>query len=94
MLEDIIKERKKKVERLREEGIDPYPATSKRTHKAREVIKSFASLKREKKNIFVAGRLRALRIQGNIGFLSVEDDSGRIQVVLRKNNLKDYKIYA
>ena len=40
-LNDLELERVKKLERLREQGIDPYPARVERTHTNQQVIAAF-----------------------------------------------------
>lgn len=81
MREDIIRERKEKRERLKREGIDPYPSSVKRTYVIGETLAQFKKLAAGKGRVFIAGRVRGLRKQGGIAFLDVEDESGRMQAV-------------
>ncbi|MDD4761754.1 MAG: lysine--tRNA ligase [Candidatus Pacebacteria bacterium] len=90
MLEEIIKERKKKIEKMRKAGIDPYPAEVKRSQTIGEVLDNFSKLERIKKKVSFSGRIRGIRNQGKIIFSDIEDDSGRIQLVIKKENLKDF----
>ncbi len=90
MLEDILKERLKKKEALEKLGYDAYPAKVKRTHLIADAVKSFAALSKSKKKITVVGRVLGLRGQGAIGFLDLVDESGKLQVFLKKDNLKDF----
>ncbi len=90
MLEDILKERSRKKEALEKLGYDVYPAKVKRTHNIADAIKSFGPLSKGKKKITVAGRVLGLRGQGAIGFLDLVDESGKLQVFLKKDNLKDF----
>ena len=92
MLEDIISERKKKLKRLKEKGIDPYPAQSKRTALAGEVLSSFSGYKKSSKKFYLTGRIRSLRDQGKIIFSDLEDFSGKIQVIFRKDDLKEFEL--
>ncbi len=91
MLEDIIKERQKKLKSLIKAGIDSYPARVKRTIYIGEAVKNFAKLSRFKKQIFIVGRIRGLRDQGNLIFIDLKDESGKIQGVLKKDNLLNFK---
>ncbi len=93
MLEDILKERLKKLALLKEAGIDPYPATAERTSAISEAHKKFSALSASKKKISLVGRLTALRDQGNIIFSDLTDESGKIQVVLKKDNLPEFKLW-
>ena len=52
MLEEIIKERQKKLAKLRAEKINPYPSTVKRTALIGEVIKNFLAWQKSEKKIF------------------------------------------
>ncbi|MEK7481744.1 MAG: amino acid--tRNA ligase-related protein, partial [Patescibacteria group bacterium] len=92
MLDDIIKERRKKLNQLYEAGVNPYPSKIKRTILINEALKNFNKLLIAKKSIFLAGRAIALRDQGNLIFIDLKDESGEIQGVFKKDNLKNFKI--
>ncbi len=89
--EQLYRDRLKKLEVLRKSGIDPYPATSKRTHTIDEALENFASLSRNKKKITLAGRIRAIRGHGGLIFGNLEDGSGSIQFMLREDELPKEK---
>lgn len=93
MLEDFISERRKKLQKLIDAGINPYPQTAKRTHLISEARKNFAALAKSGKKIAIAGRVMGMRDQGNILFLDLADESGRFQVVLRKDNIKEFILW-
>ena len=105
MLEDIIRERQRKLKNLKEAGVNPYPAKVKRTIFVSEALKNFNKLSSSKKQLFLAGRIKALRDQGNLIFIDLKDESGKIQAVLKadvlvgsptlrrgKDNLNNFKI--
>jgi lysyl-tRNA synthetase class 2 len=92
MLEDIISERKKKLAKLKEAGVDPYPIRAKRTHAIEAVLKDFNKLEKTRKKVYVAGRVMGMRDMGNVLFLDLTDESGKLQVVAKKDNLKNFKI--
>jgi lysyl-tRNA synthetase, class II len=89
-----IDERRKKMERLRAEGIDPYPAVTlwgKRT-RIIEIISAHDPSALEQgahpeMTYQVAGRLISRRGHGKTAFLDLRDLSGSIQVVLRVDSL-------
>ncbi|MEZ4156803.1 MAG: lysine--tRNA ligase [Candidatus Paceibacterota bacterium] len=83
-LEEIRKERIKKLEALREESIDPYPAKAARENIA-ALIDRFSKAQKEK-SVSVAGRIYAIRGQGKIRFFDLKDESGSIQIIARANN--------
>jgi lysyl-tRNA synthetase class 2 len=91
MLEEIMSERKKKLEYLKKNGIDPYPVRSKRTALIGEVLDKFAAYKKAGKKVYLTGRVRSLRDQGKIIFADLEDFSGKIQVILKKDTLKNFE---
>lgn len=84
--QNIIRERLKKAERLRAAGVDPYPPRARRTHRAAGVALGM-------KDVFVAGRVRGLRVQGGVMFLDVYDESGKIQAVVRKDQCAQYDLF-
>uniref|UniRef100_A0A7C4R4I9 Lysine--tRNA ligase n=1 Tax=candidate division CPR3 bacterium TaxID=2268181 RepID=A0A7C4R4I9_UNCC3 len=79
---DNLKEaRIKKLNILKEKGIDPYPPIVRRKQKIDK-----ARLM-EGKIVSVVGRIRGLRGHGKILFVDLVDESARIQVVFKKDNL-------
>ncbi len=93
---DYIAERIKKLEQLKSNGIDPYPQLVLPNKKfCSEIVSKFDSLKPEEradKKVVVAGRIMRFRRMGKITFAHIQDESGQIQVVFQKNNLKDYNL--
>jgi lysyl-tRNA synthetase class 2 len=88
---NLEKVRLEKLDRLRKEGIDPYPAHAERTHTNLEAIQAFESVESEAGDKSVGatlvGRLRSMRPMGKITFAHIEDGSGRVQLFLRGNEL-------
>lgn len=93
MLDDIIKERRKKLEVIQKAGIDPYPARVERSTTVAAALSDFVGLAKSEKSISLAGRLRSLRDQGKIIFADLEDGSGKIQLVLKEDILKDLEFW-
>jgi len=93
MLEDLIKERKKKLAELKAAKIDPYPKKTKRTHTAEEAHADFAKLAASGESVSLAGRLTALRDQGNIVFGDIHDGTGKFQIVFKRETLKDFEFW-
>src|SRR3989344_309766 len=75
-LEDIQRERIKKLNNIKNLGINPYPATSNRKHLIAEALNMMG------KKVTVVGRIRSLRQHGKITFADLEDSSGKIQIFL------------
>jgi lysyl-tRNA synthetase, class II len=81
-LTDIRNVRLGKAASLRTLGLNPYPSRSHRTHYARAILDDFAGT--EGKPVTVAGRLMSWRKQGALAFGHIQDQTGRIQLFLRR----------
>ncbi|MBD3247988.1 lysine--tRNA ligase, partial [Candidatus Falkowbacteria bacterium] len=93
----LLSERETRIQklgRLKEQGVDPYPAHSERTHKISEVLSNFEKLEKDKKEIIIAGRLMTKRGHGNLTFANLRDDSGQIQVAASKKDIGPEKYKA
>ena len=88
MLKDIKKNRIKKLNALKDTGINPYPAKTVRTHLTTEAIGQFAELSKKKKPISLAGRIMAIRGHGGSTFVDLMDGSGKIQCYFKEDILK------
>lgn len=84
-LQDLIRFRKQKLEGLREGGVDPYPHTYKPTHSSAAVQAGFGEL--EDQDVVVAGRIMSLRVMGQAAFFHLQDQAGRIQIYLRRDEV-------
>jgi len=77
-----------KLERLRERGIDPYPARASRTHTSAEAIAAYeAAAEGQGVEVQVAGRVMSVRVMGKSTFAHIVDGSGRVQVYLRQDEI-------
>jgi lysyl-tRNA synthetase class 2 len=85
--EDILAARRKKLEEIKKAGIDPYPSLTSRTHTNKQAVDDFESL--TDKNITLVGRIRSWRDMGKITFASIEDGTGKIQVLFKEDDLKN-----
>jgi len=84
-LEEILKEREKKIETLKKMGIDLYPARSVKEKSNREVVENFE--KYDGKKLTLAGRIMAWREHGKLIFGQIQDQSGRIQLFIRSDSM-------
>ncbi len=83
---DIRAERLKKLQRLRDAGVEPYPARSDIS----EMLKDFLATFEEDRGVrTIAGRVMALRGQGGIQFADLFDGTARMQVVLQKDDMPE-----
>ncbi len=92
MREDIQKTKLRKLENIRKAQMDPYPEKTERTMNNGNAIQNFANLKKEK--IILVGRVKSFRLMGNIAFIHIEDESGKIQLFFNKSKLgsENYKL--
>ena len=79
------KDRLARLEKIREAGIDPYPTKASKTHTIKGFHESFESLVDSKDKIELVGRIRLLRKHGGLTFLQLQDESGIVQLVLKKD---------
>ncbi len=89
--EELFAQRVTKLARLREEGIDPYPATFCRTHTVSEVIGAFEAAEAHGLDsgpvVTTGGRITAMRGQGKLTFLDLRDGTGKVQAQLTLDRL-------
>jgi lysyl-tRNA synthetase class 2 len=93
MIDDYINERIKKLNKLKEMKIDPYPQIVLSDKKSsEELLKKYDSIGEEKsKNVEeYAGRIMSLRLMGNIAFANLQDGFGKIQAVFQSKETKEY----
>src|SRR5690554_1394482 len=74
--------RREKLSKLRELGINPYPANLFPVdHTSKQIKDTFE----EGKKVVVAGRLMSVRDQGKASFAELQDSEGRIQLYLNRD---------
>lgn len=81
-----------KLNELRSEGKDPFSIERyDRTHHTKDILGNYDSL--EGKEVSVAGRLVSFRAMGKASFGNLEDQSGRIQLYFRRDDVgeSEYK---
>lgn len=87
----LEQERLNKVEQLETRQVAPYPRRAVRTHTTAAAIAAFTALEgqngaetAEGLEVTVCGRIRRVNIKGKLSFLHIEDESGRLQLFLRR----------
>ena len=69
-------------------NIDPYPPELfEITITSREIKEKFKDESASFKNISIAGRIMSRRIMGSASFAEIQDDAGRIQIYLRRDDI-------
>ncbi len=78
--------RRESLKKLRELGIEPYPAESfDVTATSRDIKENYE--KYEGKNVCLAGRIMSRRIMGKASFAELKDGQGRIQIYVNRDDL-------
>ena len=76
--------RREKLTKLRDLGINPYPADLFPVdHTSKQVKDGF----KDGKEVVIAGRLMSRRIQGKASFAELQDSEGRIQVYFNRDEI-------
>ena len=76
--------RREKLGKLRELGIDPYPAA---LYPVNSTSKNAKENYEEGKKVVLSGRLMSRRIQGKASFAELQDSEGRIQVYFNRDEI-------
>ncbi len=88
-LEIIRQERLAKIDRMKEVGIDAYPAQVHRTHTIENFLADHDTLSNNDEAVTVAGRILSIRNQGGVVFCDLFDGSGKTQMVIKKDELPE-----
>ncbi|NPV40998.1 MAG: lysine--tRNA ligase [Anaerolineae bacterium] len=92
-LNELEKIRAEKINAMRSQGIEPYPTRSEVDHSIRQALDAFAQFEADHQDepfsetFILGGRIRSIRSMGKLAFAHIEDGSGRIQIMLRLNEL-------
>jgi len=85
-IDRIAQKRREKLDRIRAQGINPYPHRYHRSHTTRQAI---ALLKQreegltKEEEVSVAGRITAKRLMGKSSFVDIRDGSGKLQLLFQ-----------
>lgn len=80
--------RRESLKKLRDAGIDPYPAAEYKVNAtSRDIKDKFDDSETEHRNVSIAGRIMGRRIMGNASFVELQDSEGRIQLYLSRDEI-------
>ena len=93
-IEQLLANRRAKLDAIRDLGIDPYPRRFRVEESVRAVRERFDGATAEelealKPEVKLAGRLRAVRGHGKVSFADISDGACQLQLYLRKNDLDE-----
>ena len=88
---DLMKERIRKLQAIRDLGIDPYGGRFETSGLVKDLLASFE----EGKKVRIAGRFMAIRLHGKSAFCDLRDSTGKIQIYVKEGVLdaSDYKVF-
>lgn len=80
--------RRKSLEEFEKLGINPYPAELFDVNaSAMEILENYERHKSDYRQISIAGRIMSRRIMGNASFAELQDETGRIQIYIRRDDI-------
>lgn len=88
-LNEVMRVRRQKLERLKELGINPYPYKFNRSNLSKFIVDQPNRYIGEE--VSVAGRLMSIRGHGKVGFGHVMDSKGKIQIYVRQDEIGQAK---
>ena len=87
-LNEMLQIKREKLEELKAQGLDPHKVVNfKGRIPSKNIKDDFEAF--DGKNVRIAGRIMAKRGHGNMSFMDIQDESGQIQIVNRKNVIGD-----
>ena len=94
-LEELRDERIKKINILRERGINPYPSKSDKTLSVSDFFENFSTLEKSQKEETLSGRLMSIRKHGGSIFADLYDGTAKIQLYLKSDeiNEEDFSLF-
>jgi len=84
---DLIKRRHEELDELNKKGVETF-AYSFDVNSNSEIIKN-TFIEGTELNVSIAGRIMAIRRMGKASFAHLQDDKGRIQIYLKKDEIGD-----
>lgn len=80
--------RREALEELQNMGINPYPAEEYEVNtKTTDILKNYSPEKNNFQNVSIAGRIMLRRIMGKASFIEIQDQNGRIQVYVNRDEI-------
>lgn len=87
-IDELRAERLKKLDRIRDAGMEGYPVRTERDTAITDFVGNFDALTPET-TLTLAGRIMSIRGQGGIMFASLFDGTSKVQVVFQKDEMDE-----
>ncbi len=91
MSDELRQTRIEKVEQLKQLGTNPYAYRYSSTHHAADLQEKYADLPNGEEadvDVSIAGRILTRRFMGKLAFMTVQDETGTIQLYLEKKRIQ------
>ena len=88
-IEDLRQERLKKLDILRAANMPAYAHDSWQDTEVKDFLENFEELEKSQKEVALVGRIMSKRGHGALAFLDIYDGTGRVQVVIKKDELDE-----
>jgi lysyl-tRNA synthetase class 2 len=93
----LEQERLEKLDALEAQGVIAYPPRVQRTLSCADAVHAYETAESNAASpdavpdvsVTVCGRIRRVNIKGKVAFMHIEDESGRVQLFLRINDMDD-----
>ncbi|WP_374949253.1 lysine--tRNA ligase [Mucilaginibacter sp.] len=80
--------RRESLQKLRELGINPYPAEAYDVNAwAQDINDNFKANPDKYKQVTIAGRIMTRRIMGSASFAELQDSTGRVQIYIKRDDI-------
>ena len=95
---ELMRQRKEKLNEIRKAGIDPYPHQYAPTHTTLEIREQYDDVTEtpdETHRVTIAGRIMTKRDHGKSSFVNLQDSTGQIQIYVRRDGVgtDSYMVY-
>lgn len=84
-LNQIMIQRREKLQKIRELGYNPFEYSFEKSHSSKDILDNYDEL--EEKDVAVSGRIMSNRRMGKAAFCHIQDEYGRIQIYLKKDQI-------
>jgi lysyl-tRNA synthetase class 2 len=80
--------RRNSMDELRKMGINPYPAAMYQVNvSTKDILDNYSAEKNNFQDVSIAGRLMTRRIMGSASFAEIQDEKGRIQIYIKRDDI-------
>jgi len=87
-LNDLQLQRRHKLEKIRNLGIDPYPAEMWDVNAySDDILKNFNVEENNLQEVSLAGRIMSIQPRGKVCFMKIKDEQGRIQLYVGRDGI-------